>query len=79
MRVGPEFWPPSVEALLDEACDQFEVACQQAGLSGPLPGIEAFIADVVGPEQGALLKELIPLEIHYRSQRWGAPARPRPR
>jgi serine/threonine protein kinase len=30
LRVSPEFWPPAIEALLDEACDQFEAACQQA-------------------------------------------------
>jgi WD40 repeat protein/serine/threonine protein kinase len=73
LRVGPDFWPPAVEALLDEACDQFEAACQKAGSSGLLPCIEDYVADVAGPERLALVKELIPLDIHYRRQRGETP------
>jgi WD40 repeat protein/tRNA A-37 threonylcarbamoyl transferase component Bud32 len=72
-QIGPAFWPPAVEALLDEACDQFEAVCQQAGSCGPLPHIEDYLAGMVEPERMALVRELIPLEIHYRRQRGETP------
>jgi WD40 repeat protein/serine/threonine protein kinase len=68
-HVGSEFWPPAIEALLDEACDRFEAACQQAGSSAPLPRIEDYLANLAGPERLALVEELIPLDMHYRRQR----------
>ena len=62
-----------LRALLDEACDQFEAACQKAGSSGPLPRIEEYVAGVAGPERGRCVQELIPLDMHYRRQRGETP------
>jgi hypothetical protein len=73
LRVEPDFLPPAVEALVDEACDQFEAACQKAGLSGPLPCIEDYVADVASAERGILVQELIPLDVHYRRRRSETP------
>jgi WD40 repeat protein len=73
LRIDPEFWPPAFEALVDEACDRFEAACQKAGLSGPLPAIEAYLPHLADPERVALVQELIPLDLHYRRQRGETP------
>jgi hypothetical protein len=73
LRAGSEFWPPAVEALVDEACDQFEAACQKAGSAGPLPRIEDYLAGVAGPEREPLAQELVSLDIHYRRQRGDTP------
>jgi WD40 repeat protein len=73
VRADPEFLPPAVEALVDEACDQFETACQKAGSAGPLPRIEDYLAGVAGPEREPLARELISLDIHYRRHRGQTP------
>src|SRR5262249_9433125 len=73
LRRSPDFGPPSLEALLDEAGDRFEAACQKAGADGTLPRIEDYVADLAGPERVELLQELIPLDMHYRRQRGETP------
>src|SRR5439155_8301002 len=73
LRVGDDFWSPEVEQLLDEACDRFEAACQNAALPSELPRIEDYVAKTTGPERLALLDELISLEVHYRRQQGETP------
>jgi serine/threonine protein kinase len=67
------FLPPAVEAVVDEACDRFEAACQEAGSAGPLPRIEDYLIGGPGPEREALAQELISLDVHYRRQRGEMP------
>jgi WD40 repeat protein len=59
--VGP--LPAELARRVDRACDRFEAACR----AGPPPRVEDFLDDFpAGPERAALLRELVPLEVHYR-------------
>jgi serine/threonine protein kinase len=61
-RPDTEPLPPSVERLLDQACDRFEADW----LQGRRPRIEDHLAAASEPERTPLLHELILLEIYYR-------------
>ena len=49
---------------IDAICDRFESALR----SGTRPNIEEFLTQVDVELQGAVLKELLPLEIEYRQK-----------
>jgi WD40 repeat protein/serine/threonine protein kinase len=49
---------------VDRICDRFEAAW----LAGERPRIEEFVRDVPEPEGSTLLRELLRLELHYRTQ-----------
>ncbi len=61
------------ERFLDQVCDRFEAAWKATGPAAPPPCLEDFLADATGPERLALLRELIPLDVHYRRLRGEAP------
>jgi serine/threonine protein kinase len=54
--------PLSAELRVDHLCRSFE----DAWIAGDQPSLEAYLAKAQGPEQGALLRELLRLEIDYR-------------
>src|SRR5438128_4700648 len=51
---------------VDQVCDGFEVAWKASGHAGARPRIEDYLAAVAQPEQAALCRELIKLDIEYR-------------
>jgi WD40 repeat protein len=59
---------PQSESLarrVDQVCDRFEAACK----AGTPPRLENFLGDALGPERDALLRGLVPLDVHYRRAR----------
>jgi hypothetical protein len=66
--------PPTSDAI-DAACDRFEAAWKATFTGGPRPGIEGHLADVPELECAALLRELVLLDLYYRSK-VGEPACP---
>ena len=59
----------SLEGRVDELCDRFEAAWQ----AGAEPALEEYLAEVSGAEALALLRELLPLDVHYRRRRGEEP------
>jgi WD40 repeat protein len=58
--------PADLARRVDRACDRFEAACRD----GPPPRVEDFLDGFpAGPTRAALLRELVPLEVHYRRTR----------
>jgi len=55
---------PVVSAQVDQICDRFEAAWR----SGAPPRIESFLVEAEAPERPILLRELILLELVYRSR-----------
>src|SRR5207302_3415578 len=51
---------------VDQICDGFEAAWKASGRAGARPRIEDYVAAVAEPEQAALCRELIKLDIEYR-------------
>ena len=51
---------------VDQICDGFEAAWKASGRAGTRPRIEDYLAGVAAPEQTALCRELIKLDIEYR-------------
>jgi hypothetical protein len=60
----------SLEQKVDQVCTRFEAAWT----SGAPPRIEDYVADLADAEKGAVLPELIALEVFYRQKR-GEPCR----
>jgi ABC-type amino acid transport substrate-binding protein/tRNA A-37 threonylcarbamoyl transferase component Bud32 len=58
---------------VDAACSWFEAAWQAAA-AGQAPRLEDFLGDAPGPAREALLRELIPLDIHYRCRQGDVPS-----
>jgi hypothetical protein len=58
--------PLSVELRIDAVCQAFEEAWQAAGEAGTRPRIEDYLGATTQPERGALLCELLKIELHYR-------------
>lgn len=50
---------------LDSLCDQFESAWR----SGEIPAIDAYLSQIAADDRGALLAELLPLDLAYRRDR----------
>ena len=69
--IGDSLPSPSLEGLIDRACDRFEAAWK----AGRRPSIEEFLGEVAGPERQALLRELLALDLAYRG-RGGEPPTP---
>ncbi len=61
--------PLSVQFRLEEVCSRFEGAWKTAALSRFGPRVEEYLGDSSGPERGALFRELLLLDMHYRRQR----------
>lgn len=61
-----ESLPLSAELRIDAVCQSFEAAWKAGGADGPRPRIEDYLGSVPGAEQGALLGELLKVELHYR-------------
>jgi WD40 repeat protein/serine/threonine protein kinase len=59
--------PPTADAI-DAACDRFEASWQAALTGGPRPRIEDYLREVADADRLALLRELVLLDVHYRSQ-----------
>ncbi len=56
--------PLPLKRKIDEVCDQFEVAWN----SGQHPRIENYLADKLEPERSTLLRELVALDLEFRSR-----------
>src|SRR5205823_1723586 len=56
--------PLAVQRRVEAACRRFEAAWQ----SGERPRLEDYLAETAGPEQAALLVELLRLDVHYRTR-----------
>lgn len=54
---------------IDAVCDRFVAAWKQGR-----PRIEDYLGDCQGPQRAAFLRELLAIEVHYRTQRGEAPA-----
>ena len=63
-ETGSAALPLSLERQLNAACDRFEAAWR----AGTRPRIEDFLTDCPGPGRGALLAELLALELAYRAR-----------
>lgn len=61
-KLGLSHPEPSIGAVVDRICDEFESAWQQ----GRRPEIDAYLERVGPQERGELLRELICIEIEYR-------------
>jgi tetratricopeptide (TPR) repeat protein len=61
-----ETLPPELAERLDQICDRFEAAWKAAASTGRRPRIEEFLNGVPEGERIALLRELVPLDVHYR-------------
>jgi len=59
---GCDVLPPSLGRRIDQACNHFEAAWQ----AGPAPRIEDSLDGWEEPERGALVRELIQLDLYYR-------------
>jgi serine/threonine-protein kinase len=64
--------PPDVALRIDRVCDRFKAAWD----AGTPPRLEDYLGDVPEPERPALLRELIPLDVHFRTQRGEKPTAP---
>jgi serine/threonine protein kinase/Tfp pilus assembly protein PilF len=64
-----EVWAPSVARHVDALCDRFEAAHRAGGR----PRIGDYLAEAPAPEQPALLRELLALDLAYRSRGGEAP------
>jgi tetratricopeptide (TPR) repeat protein len=60
----------SAERRIDAVCRRFEDAWK----AGASPAAEAFLGEVGEDEQGALLRELLRVELHYRGRKGERPA-----
>jgi serine/threonine-protein kinase len=56
---------------IDRVCDAFEAAWQ----AGVRPGIEQYLGDTPEPDRSELFRELLALEVEYRSRHGERPAR----
>jgi serine/threonine-protein kinase len=61
--------PPDVALRLDQVCDRFKAAWD----AGTPPRLEDYLGDVPEPERPALLRELIPLDVHLRKKQGEKP------
>jgi serine/threonine protein kinase len=68
---GGNTLPLEAERRVNEACNRFELAWQAGGR----PRVEDYLGDAAGAERGALLRELVLLEVAYRRRRDEAPGR----
>jgi serine/threonine protein kinase/tetratricopeptide (TPR) repeat protein len=62
-------WSPAVARQVDAVCDRFEGAHR----AGRRPQIEDYLAGTPDPEQPILLRELLALDLAYRSRRGEVP------
>jgi formylglycine-generating enzyme required for sulfatase activity len=69
---GTESFRPPISDAIDAACDRFEEAWRAGGTR---PRIEEYLQQAAETERPLLLRELVLLELFYRS-RAGEPARP---
>jgi serine/threonine-protein kinase len=65
--------PVSVQLRLEEVCARFEAAWKAAGSAAPAPRIEEYLGAAAGPERAALLRELLRLDLHYRTRAGDTP------
>ncbi len=63
---NPVALPMSRLRCLDQVCDQFEAAWQTVGTGTAAPRLEDYALRLPEPERGALVRELIVLDIDYR-------------
>jgi serine/threonine protein kinase/tetratricopeptide (TPR) repeat protein len=70
---GNESLSLTVAQRVDAACSRFEKIWKAAGGAERPPCIEEFLGDFSEPERSALLRELIPLDAHYRAQNGATP------
>jgi hypothetical protein len=63
--LDPEPVSESLARLVDQVCNRFEAAWK----ADTPPRLEDFLGDIPGPERAAVLRELIPLNVHYRRAR----------
>jgi serine/threonine-protein kinase len=56
--------PTAADARIDAVCDRFEDVWRQGGR----PRLEDFLAGAPGPERPGLLRELLRLDLHYRTR-----------
>jgi WD40 repeat protein len=59
---------PPLSHEIDRACDRFEASWKAAVAGSSRPRIEDHLDDVPGPDRPVLLRELILLDLYYRSQ-----------
>src|SRR5262249_29159642 len=61
---GDDFLAPEQARQLDQLCDQFETAWKH----GHRPAIEPFLGDARGDDRMTLLRELLLVDLSYRSR-----------
>jgi tetratricopeptide (TPR) repeat protein len=67
--------PPlyEIKEHVDQVCDRFEKAWQAAGLTGTPPPLREYLRDIPAYEYPYLLRELVKLDVFYRSERKESP------
>jgi serine/threonine protein kinase len=70
---GNESLSPAIAKDVDAACSRFEQIWQAAAGDNKPPRIEDFLTDLSEPARSALLRELIPLDAHYRAKNGASP------
>jgi predicted Ser/Thr protein kinase len=60
---------------MDEVCQRFEIAWKAAAAADQQPRIEDYLPEVPPAERGALVRELLLLDLHYRGRRGDTPSR----
>jgi len=66
---GTSSLTPTAAERLDQVCDRFEAAWQ----SGQSPRVEDYLPAATGPERGVLFRQLLLLELDYRTRRGHRP------
>jgi eukaryotic-like serine/threonine-protein kinase len=65
--------PATAAEAVDQVCDRFEAAWQ----AGQNPHIEEYLRSADGPARSVLLRQLLMLELDYRSRSGPTPCSPR--
>ncbi len=58
--------PVRLALHVDAVCRRFEAAWKEAAAGGERPRLESYLAGTDGPVRAALVRELLPIEVHYR-------------
>jgi hypothetical protein len=74
MPVGEPARPAAASVPVAELCRRFEAAWKAAAGPDPLPRIEDYLLEAPPAERGALLRELLLLELYYRERRGDTPS-----
>jgi WD40 repeat protein/tRNA A-37 threonylcarbamoyl transferase component Bud32 len=72
LEAGPAHLPSDLARRLDKACDAFEAAWR-APAGGEPPRLEDYLGDPPQPLRAPLFRELLALELNYRTRRGAAP------